>query len=104
MVVELFEREPPRLEIVVPFGAQLFVAVVEMLRELVGDLLFAGRLRPQRCQPGRRCSDQSGALPGGGMSKGQALSTPVMRRIALTKVFQVFRWLARTRRPSAVSR
>ena len=39
-----------------------------------------------------------------GESKGQALSTPVMRRIALTKVFQVFRWLARTLRPSAVSR
>jgi hypothetical protein len=36
--------------------------------------------------------------------KGYALSTPVMRRIALTKVFQVFRWLARTLRPSAVSR
>ena len=47
---------------------------------------------------------QGPALSERSESKGYALSTPVMRRIALTKVFQVFRWLARTFRPSAVSR
>jgi hypothetical protein len=51
VVVELLERDTPGVEVAVPFGAQLFVSIVEVLRELLGNLLFARGRQPQRGKP-----------------------------------------------------
>ena len=52
LAVELLERQPPRVIGRGAFGAQLLVAVVEVLRELLDDLGFARRAEPQRREPG----------------------------------------------------
>ena len=63
VIVELFERETSRLEIVVAFDAQLFVAIVEVLRELVGDLLLPRGRQPEGCQSWTQVIRPSGAQP-----------------------------------------
>ena len=50
--VELLEREPPCVFRRGALRAQLPVAIVEMLRELLDDLGLARRAEPQRRQPG----------------------------------------------------
>ena len=105
--VQLLERQPPRVVGRGAFGAQLLVAMVEVLRELLDDLGLARGAEPQRRQPGTQIAAPVRRIRDGPRSvvrMDQAWSTPVMSRMAGTKVFQVLRWLASTRRPSAVSR
>ena len=48
--LQFLERHTPCVRVVRALGPELLVAVVEMLRQLVDDLPFAGRSEPERCQ------------------------------------------------------
>ena len=107
VVAQFLEGELACVEVGDAVGAQRVVAVVEVLRQFVDDFPLAGGGQRQRREARaqvRRPVPRRGARWSRVRSLGQALSTPVMRRIAVTNVRQVFRWLASTRRPSAVSR
>ncbi len=64
LAVQFLERDSPRVVGRGAFGAQLLVAIVEVLRELLDDLGLARRAEPQRRQPGLQVAAPVGAQSG----------------------------------------
>ena len=89
---QFLNRETSRVGIAGAVAAKFVVSRIEVLRKLFDNFRFARRIESQLGETRTEMVD-----PGY-----HAWSSPVMRSIACTKLFQVVRWRASTRRPSPV--